>query len=881
MRRLLRRIVWILRRDRADRELQEEIESHRSMRQAKLEAGGMSAEAAAAQSRRALGNHTLAREDAREIWIGAWLDSLVQDLRYAMRNLRRQPGFAAAAILTLAVGIGLNTTLATMCTSMLWQSWPVAHSSELHQVAATHKDRRGSGEFTSGDYRTLLDGARQSIPIATGCGTTGRMASCRMLLADGSSVLGNFVSANYFEALEIPMAAGRGFNQIEDRPGSPSPVAAISHRLWRERFGSSPEITQRKIEVDGIELSIVGVVNESFTGTDLRRDIWVPLAAAGILRPSPKQELSGLRITVRRKTDVSPAQARGEIESLISPLSPEPRHIELGPTGAYSSPNDRRELATFFAVAFAAVLMVLVIACANVGNLLLARMAARRREFAVRMSIGAGRGRLIRQLLTETLTIATAASILGLWLAYVVASVVLNAGFSSADVPGQLAIAVQPDWRVVVLSIGLVAFTCIVCALGPALHASRTSVTSALADQSDRSSGRLAARAWLLGLQVSMSVVLLGTAGTLARSVQHVYTVDRGFMADGLTVVSLELPASMDRARQSGFERRLLADAAPLLERQTVAVSSTDPFSGRINYIQVQATVGTKPTSGQANMIEVSPGYFSVLGVPLKAGRLPVASDVGQHRVVVNEALSRRFMRDDSPVGSTLILTGERQGKPHPHEVIGVVGSVDHGEGAEPAAYEVLGQRREWESVSSSDKPELPRFLVRGPAEDAAKSIAAIAALIEPRARTTQALLQERVAQRFGEERFLAWLAGAVGILALALASVGVAGVFAYFVRQRYREIGIRMALGARSREVVLAVLASGSRPLLAGAIVGLAGAVVASNLLRGALHGMDPNDIRTYAAIMGILVAAAALSVAAPAWRATHVNPTTALRND
>jgi predicted permease len=456
----------------------------------------------------------------------------------------------------------------------------------------------------------------------------------------------------------------------------------------------------------------------------------------------------------------------------------------------------------------------------------------------------------------------------------------LNLGFEHADVGGPVAFAVRPDWRVAVFSIGLATLTCIAFGLAPALHASRVDVLSALKGRSAGSpSGSL--RSWLLGVQVAVSVILLGAAGLLVRGLERAYVVDRGFDPHGVTVVSFDLPASFDVKRRQAFEAGVIAAAQTIEARSDAAIASASPFDGRITYARATGGERAAIRAIDLSVPEVSPGYFAVLGIALKAGRLPGPADAGSHRVVVNEALVRRLFNAQNPVGDTLFIQGGRAHDSVPHEIVGVVGTADHGEGAEPAAYEALGSRSEWLWTAGNDRQKPPRLLFRHAGAGPAKAIAEAAARLEPQVHVSHTALSTAVRERFSEERLSVMLAAGVGGIALVLASVGVFGMFAYAVRQQTREIGVRLAMGAGAPQIIVSVLRTGVRPILLGLGAGLIGAAIVGQLLRSNLYGMSPYDPVSHLTVTAIVLAAALAALVRPAWRATRVDPAAVLRTD
>jgi MacB-like periplasmic core domain len=344
MTRLLRRIAFWLRFRRNQAALAEEIELHRSMTRERLERAGLNGGEAARASSRALGNVTLARGDAREIWTWRWLDGVAQDLRYGVRSLRRQPGFALTAVLTLSIGIGLNTTVATMFLSMYWRSWSVPNPADVVHIM-THDSRGVSYEFLYSRYKHLADNARLASIVATNCGTSGRSVECRMKLG-GEPVLAEFVSPNYFRALAIGLDRGRSFLDDEDRPDAPGAVAVISHSLWVRRFSSDPDILGKTIELDDEPFTVVGVAARGFNGTALlQRDVWLPLATGRLIRPTSR-DVTWVELAARLAPGVSREQAQAELQSLYAfrdPGTQQPVTIRLVGTSGFPHPNDRRE----------------------------------------------------------------------------------------------------------------------------------------------------------------------------------------------------------------------------------------------------------------------------------------------------------------------------------------------------------------------------------------------------------------------------------------------------------------------------------------------------------------------------------------------------------
>jgi predicted permease len=474
------------------------------------------------------------------------------------------------------------------------------------------------------------------------------------------------------------------------------------------------------------------------------------------------------------------------------------------------------------------------------------------------------------------------------WLACLLPTIIIDRGFMASDAAGRVAFSVAPDWRVLIFTSALAALTCLAFGLAPALHASRPDVVGALKGLTGNVK-QASLRAWLLGLQVAVSVLLVATAAVLARGIHHARHLDRGFDVEGVTVVSFDLPASYSVERKDAFSEAFLRVAADVTNRAPVAGAARAPFEGDgvLTFVHNPAR---SASAGEWIQTEgVSPAFFEVLGIPRIAGRRLEPGDAGRHRIVVSEALARRYWSGHSPLGRILTIArganGDRSitGAPAPsgsYEIVGVVASADLGHGlGEPTIYELLEPGYLAASGMPADLRRAPRILVRDTTPERLRLVAAMAARIEPRVRIGQASLAANLDGRFSEERFVVLLAAIVGLTALALASVGVSGIFAYQVRQRSSEIGIRMALGARPSQIVRGIVGSGARPLAIGLGAGLLAALGAGQLLRSNLWGLSPLDPRAYAGVAVVLAVAAVAAIAVPAWRAARVDPLQALR--
>jgi len=581
--RFLRRIQRLFSKD----DLAEEIDLHHAMVEEAQRAEGLSEEEAHYAARRLMGNATQAREEARRVWLAAWIESVCQDLRYAARSLLSQPGFTFMALVALVLGIGLNTSLFTAINAVLFRPWDVPHAEEM--VRLTLVDPQfGAGGFPVRGYRFLNE---QSHTLA---GAT-LYRGYRVTLDEGSTgqaVSAYFVSANYFDVLQVRMTAGRGFRPEEDIAASPVAVAVLSHRAWKGRYESDPGIVGRTIRVDDVRFTITGVANESFQGTgNAPTDLWAPLSSLRLARPKDPTVSDWLtnpgwccsEVAARLAPTVTRERAQAELTAVYRRFSEEVKRPsrEIMVTGTeLLDPKKRQRAAPILVLVLAAVGSILLLACANVSNLLLARAAARQREIAVRVAIGAGRWRVIRQLLTESLLLAGIASGAGLLLAFVLPDLVLRTMGQPLPPTAHL----TPDLNVLGYAVGIAVLSAFAFGLAPALRGTRLAVSETMKHQSAHASARFPLRGVLLGVQVAISVVLLVCAGLLLRGVLRARSMDLGFRTEGVSAVELTLPTNTyDDARRQAFLDDLLGQLQGIAGGEGVSVSALVPLSDSRN----------------------------------------------------------------------------------------------------------------------------------------------------------------------------------------------------------------------------------------------------------------------------------------------------------
>jgi predicted permease len=820
--------------------------------------------------RRSMGNLTLAAEEARGVWIWPWIESFWQDLAYAIRGMRRQPGFTLVALLTLGSTIGINTSLFTAFNAIAMRPLPVKEPARVVNIF------RVSGGNTSGfsiaQFRYLAEHSKSFGGIvATSFGDAAA--------AEGHKVNSYYVSGNYFRALGVPMQLGRGFIDEEDVAGKPEPVVVIAYSVWQDWFGADPQLVGKQIRFAGVPFTVVGVASQDFRGTvGGPTDAWFPLAAKQLLRPNDPTVMQFLTspsnccsdMTGRLAPGVSRETARAETEVLLRQFSREFAASNSGPFGNATprilltgtawldNPGRKGKALPVFALMFLAVTLVVLMACANVGNLLLSRAAARRHEMGVRLSLGGSRPRLIRQLLVESLTLAMAGAAIGLAIARVLPAFIVS------RIAGATMFRITPDLTVLAYTILLAALACLAFGLAPALHATRGNISGALKQDAVLPGVRLSLRSLLLFVQVAISVLLLTGAGMLVRGVQAARSADPGFTIDDVTAIAIEMPASAyggDRTKV--FARQLAAGLAAVPDLPLWGLSMDAPLSNG----RTSTAYHTENEKQDRPVLihEVSSGYFDVLQIPIVAGRNFTADDSSRRSILINETMAKHDWPGVNAVGQTAVVNRI------PRQIVGVVRDVYTTQlgSIEPTVY--------W----PMDGFWLPQVLVRGGGKRAVQEVQAVVKGLEPRAQLRSTPLSENLRAQTQSSLIGATLAGALGMLALAMAAVGMSGVFAYAVRQRTREIGIRIALGAQQSSVVRLVLGSSLRAVAAGLLAGLSMAAGVARMLAHQFYGVQPFDVLAYAGVVLLLGLTALAATAGPARRAARLDAMNALRQD
>jgi putative ABC transport system permease protein len=865
--------LWPRRRPNREEELDAELRSHLEMAvQERIERGETREEAEAAV-RRAFGNVGLIKEVTREMWGWVWLEQLLQDIRYGLRFLRRGPGFTAVAVLTLALGIGASTAIFSAVNPILFESLPYPHADRVMMVWDFGPDGLRA-DVTFGTYRELVERSRSFDAIAV-------MKSWQPTMAGGAEperLNGQRVSAGYFRVLGVPPAVGRDFDPSDDRLNGPK-VAIISDGLWQRRFGGDRTIVGRQITLDDDTYSVIGVMPRGFENVlASQAEIWTPL------QYDMSQDRAWghhLRMVGRLRPGVGMNQAKGELDMLArAPVQEFPRppwaSLKQGLLVNSLQADLTRGVKPALLAVLGAVLLVLLIACVNVTNLLLARGAQRRGEFALRAALGAGRMRLVRQLLTESLLLAVLGGALGMLVAdYGVSALV---ALSPPESPRVSAIGINR--AVFAFALGITTLIGLAVGLIPALHVARSDLHTGLQQGSMRSVGghHLTRRA-LVVAEVALSLVLLVSAGLLLRSMQRLFAVSPGFDASNL--LTMQVQTSGHRFDDDGTTHRFFEQALEATRRvpgvSAAALTSQLPLSGDTDEYGVHFE--SNPAQGEdhsAFLYVVTPGYFETMSIPLRRGRLLDAHDTAGApvAVLISESLAKRRFPAQDPIGQRLHI-GPNDG---PWDtVVGVVGDVKQTSLAMNQPDAVYITPTQWRFANRA------MSLVVRTRVEAASLVPAIRSAIwsvdkdQPVVRV--ATMDDLLAVSAAERRFALVLFEAFGLVALVLAATGIYGLLSGSVTERTREIGVRLALGASRGHILSMIVRQGMTLTGLGVLIGLSGAVLASQAIVSLLFGVSRLDPVTY---LGVIVLLAGVSVVAcwiPAWRAARVDPSITLR--
>jgi predicted permease len=812
------------------------------------------------------------------------MQTLIQDLRYGARMLLKKPGFTLIAIITLGLGIGANTAIFSLVNTVMLRPLPVAAADRIVEVTPLGNGA-SIGAFSYPGYKDfrdkneVLDGLAAYIHAPMNLSQNGV----------NERAWGYLVSGNYFDVLGVRAFKGRLLTQEDDRIPGAHPVAVAGYGCWQRRFGGDPNVVGRSVKLNGHDFTIIGVAPEGFRGTMLifEPDFYTPIMMAKQIAPGESSWFEsrgsgGILAFGRLKPGVSAAQARESLNLLIAQVAHEDEYFE-GMTFSVTPPGLAVPLLRFGTLGFAGVLMttvtlVLLIACVNLANLLLARATHRRKEIAIRLSLGARRLRIVRQLLTESVMLSLVGGVLGwliaLWMVDLVAAFKPPIDFN-------LLIDLAPDWRVMVFTLIVSFITGALFGLAPALQASKVDLIPALKDEAGLGGYRRSRlRNWLVVAQVALSLPLLIAAGLIVRSLQQTQMVGPGFEVENRITMSVDLGLQgYDEARGREFYKQLIARVESLPGVRVASYIDSLPLN--LDFNSGNIYVEGQPFTRGSDLPNMSyglvwPRYFETMGIPLLEGRdFTMRDDKEESRfVIVNETFARRFWPGQNPIGKRL----SRGGPDNPRfEVVGVAKDGKYwtlGEAPRPFIYYPIA--REYDQnmslvVLTGVEPQSMIDAIRREVErlDANLPLYDVKTMSEH-------LRFPLLPLRAG-----AWVASGFALLALLLAGSGIYGVMSYTVSQRTREIGVRMALGAESRDVMRLVVGQGMWMALIGLAIGLVGAIALTWLMSSVLYGVSATDFVTFAGVTLLLGSVVLIACYLPARRAAKVDPIVALHRE
>jgi putative ABC transport system permease protein len=890
----LSRIANAFRSSGVDRALDEEMTFHIESRIADLVAGGMTRDAAEAMARRQFGNRLRLREQSRDVKLLPWLDSLARDVRLGARMLRKNRLVTAAAIVSLSLALGACAAAFSLVDALILRPLPVHQPERLIYLTypSPNPDMPEDDVFSDPAFVRLRDAGGGRVDLFAMAYPTKPRVTFDVANGEREMVRAQFLSGDAFERLGIGPAAGRLLTiQDDQRPGA-HPVAVLSHAFWMQRFGGDPGTVGRWFVVHGSkedrQIQIIGVAEPRFSGVEpgYSTDVWLPYAMQD---PSTfgNSGYRALRVIGRMKEDVPLDQVHSVLQTAFANFRRDdapnefgantppdriahfintPLHVRSAATGA-SPLRARFQRPLWILTGIAA--LILLIAGSNVANLFLAQIAARENEMSLRLSLGAGRGRLIQQMLIENAIVAGAACLIGMMFAMVAAPAVVSMLRSADD---RVLLDLRVDWRFVGFISGMTLLSSAFLGLIPALRASSVEPMTALKGSGGRASARARAMRPFVVMQVAFSLTILLVGGLLVRSFVNLSSVSPGFATSNVLLASWEAVQRLEPNQQRAAQLQVLDRLRDV--PGVVAVSAAeDNVLSRFRYnVPVP---GTARETIEATLARVTPGFFETMQIPLLAGRTFVRRDIDTERptvVIVNESFARRYFGSLPAVGRRFEM---RWGGPRaPHEVVGVVADAryDLRKPPAPTIYSLIPLY----SFSTL------HVRVAGDATTIAarlrEEVRAATPLLRVTSVTSQAAMVNRTLVR---ERLLALLGGFFALVGLVLTAVGLYGTLSYAVVQRTREIGIRVALGARAVGAVRSALADTARTTLIGAACGVAGGLYASRFVEAMLFEVAARDVWSLALPLATLMLTALVAAAVPAWRAARVDPVIALRNE
>jgi len=882
----MNRLRYLTGRAHFANDMGDEVRFHIEARASELRETGLSQEEAQKQARREFGSTQLALEDSREAWQFPWLQHLAADLKIGFRMLWRSPGFSLLAILCLTLGIGANAAVFSWVEGILFRPYPaVVHQDRIMALTGTSRSESSPTGLSWPDFIDI----QKNSTLFDAFFVTKIMGTTLSIGDRAERAIGSIVSANYFDALGVRPVLGRGFEPGEDVGRNAHPVTVISYQLWQGRFKGDPAIIGKTQRLNGVVHTIVGVAPEGFYGTFVgwAMQFWVPASMEETFEAGGyKLEDRGARwieAYVRLKPGVTRQQAQEEISAIAGRLETDFPTTNRG-TGAMLWPlwqtpfNNANTLLPTLKIMIAVVVFVLLISCANVGNLLLVRSFARRHEMTVRAAIGAGRGRLLKQLFTEGLILSALAAIGGLvvayWSRHALVFLFPARGGVSMYLPGDL------DWRVLALCAGVSVVTTLLLGLVPAIQASKIDLASALKSEMGGvvgGRGKSWVRSTLVVVQVSLSFVLLVGAGLLMLSLQKIRSGSPGFSTRGVVTTSIDLVgAGYDEQRAKNFDDELMLRVQALPGVESATLSRMSPLGYRTFSSSLIAVDGYQvPPEEQPTVQynEVGTNYFETMGIPLVTGREFTRGDDEKAALVavVNETMAAQFWKGKNPIGERVQVKGRWM------QVVGVAKDSKYGnirELPKPFFYVPLRQNFAVLPCLTIRTPLAPETI----APVLAREIHSLDGNLAPYEVIS---MQEVVDRSTSPQQVAVTLLGLLSCLALALSGIGLYGVMSYAVSQSTRELGLRMALGADSSNLLRLVMKNGFALTALGVTLGAAAAFGLTRLLGDMLYKVSPRDPLAFGSALLVMSIAALAACFLPAWRAARTDPMTALRDE
>jgi putative ABC transport system permease protein len=873
--RFIRRLIALFTRSARDRDMDREMAFHVESMTRDYVRSGMSEAEAELAARRRFGSVLQLKERGHDVRTARLLEDVARDVRHMGRGLRRSPGFSVVVVLTLALGIGGNTAIFSVVDQLLLRPLPYPDGEQLLTVyealgtgpAAASRNVVSPANWLDWqrESRTLrMAAAWQTFPVTlTGVGEPARLNA-------------QLVSSEFFPLLGVQPLLGRTVSENDDRPNAPA-VAVLSYQLWQRRFGGDPGVIGRVVQFNDRPAEIIGVMPPGFRFVYQDNDVW---SAYRLDRNQPWRQTSGrfINVVARLRAGTTITAARADMTAIAQRLA---ATFTFNRNTSVTLVPLREELTgrvhTSLLVLYAAVGLLLSIACFNVANLLLARAASRRREIAIRTSLGAGRLAIVRQLLVESLLLAAAGGALGIALARWTLDALL--AFAPADLLRVSELSM--DRRVLIYAVGLSVMTGVVVGLVPAVLVARRSMVASMRSSGSTMTQSAGVRRTLVVCQVAMTVVLLCGAGLLVRTVMALNNADTGVDKRDLLTMEIRLPGiRYNPERTRAFYREAVAALRALPGVQSAAAANSLAVIGPLrggSWFHRQGTpevpVHERPA---ANIRVVTPGYFHTLGIPVRLGREFTSADDASATpgYVVNEAFARAFLSDVDPLSASITVWMQRE---NPYvQVIGVVGNVNEGSVRDQAQPTVFYSHRQMPETGMT-------LLVRAkrPAALARSAVGALHALDSNLAISNVRTFDEAIAESVARDRLSALVSGAFAVSGLLLASLGIYGLLGFLVTERTKEIGIRIALGARLGQLKRSVVGGGLRLVAIGAALGVASSLALFRMAGTLLFGVTPYDLSTYLAVLTLLGAVAVLASYLPARRAARVEPLVALRQD